>query len=75
MNTTQSNKHPSIDNQPKWREAILSTHPAAIFENNGTYIYATVNGYDVGFYSIVGNYGKVFDKPLDDISAITPIGD
>lgn len=68
-------KHPSVDNQPKWREAIKSTHHAAIFENNGTYIYATVNGYDVGFYSIVGNYGKVFDKPLDGSSSMTHVGD
>ena len=68
-------KHPSVDNQPNWKSAILSFYPAAIFENNGIYIYATVNSYDVGYYSIAGNYGIVFDKPLDDYESMIKIGD
>lgn len=68
-------KHPSVDNQHKWKSAILSFYPAAIFENNGIYCYATVIGYDVGYYSIAGNYGVVFDKPLDDTTSHIHIGD
>lgn len=43
----------------QWEEDIKSKYPKCELHNTGTYIYATLDGADVGMFSIVGNYGKV----------------
>jgi hypothetical protein len=51
----------SISNRKQWEETVKAKYPECKLDNTGTFIYATVNGKDVGFYSIVGNYGNIFD--------------
>lgn len=62
-----SSKYKSIDNYYKWRRAIENKYSddSISFHRGHTYIYAIVNAmldsYEVGRYSIAGNFGQIYN--------------
>ena len=52
---------PTVSNRTYWESAIKAKYPHCVLSNNGTFIYAMIDNVDVGLYSIIGNYGKIFD--------------
>ena len=47
-------------NRESWKKSVINKYPNAVFQSTGVYIWATIDGKDVGLFSIIGNYGKIF---------------
>lgn len=59
---------PIVCNREQWEKNIKAKYPNCVLDNTGTFIYAEIAKEDVGVYSIIGNWGKIFelDEPVID---------